>query len=570
MKSPLKTALSLLCALALTLSLAGCGGNSDSTATGQTETSAPAPANTPSAAPTETPIAQVDPVSETVTAADPDVHYLILSEHSALLDGEPVAEYDYTWHCDPSVSHDEVKNAPAEYHTGTQPDTDAAAYIDSDLPYYPMLPEEGFTLVNYDGEQEYAYYYTDGEHDEYIFATLPRLGNALPTDMMHTEAEAAENRVLHITRPGTYSIDGIWLGQIRVELGDKDEVFADETKKVTFILNGVEVNCTVAPGILFESAYETDHEWETREVGASESAPYEMDAADAGVTVLLAEGTENDVTGKNVYRMLKTKYKDESSTDAVKVQKKQRKTDAAFYSCVSMTIGGSGSLYVISGFEGLDSELHLTILGGNIAIYSQDDGINVNEDHVSTVRFAGGDVVLYPAKGAEGDGVDSNGYIVLDGGTLRVNGVRPPDSALDSECGMTYLGGLVILDGVLQTYTPGAVYRESIDVPGGMGGTDFPGMGGGFSMDFDLADFKAKVAALPDDATLEDVLALLGWGGMPGDMGGGFGGMEGQQPPQGGFGGQPGEPPQGGQPMGGDQPPEPPQGGTGGPGMERP
>ena len=142
MKPHLKTALSLLCALALTLSLAGCGGNADS--------SAPSP--TPPAAPTEKPIVQVDPVSETVTAADPVVHYLTLSEHSATLDGEPIAEYDYTWHCDPSVSHDEVKNAPAEYHTGTQPDTDAAAYIDSDLPYYPMLPEEGFTLVNYDGE----------------------------------------------------------------------------------------------------------------------------------------------------------------------------------------------------------------------------------------------------------------------------------------------------------------------------------------------------------------------------------------------------------------------------------
>ena len=541
-----KTALSLLCALALILSLAGCGGNASVT------TSEAVP--TPSAATTEKPVPQVDPEPETITASDPDVHYLSLSEHSATLDGEPVAEYDYTWHCDPSVSHDEVKNAPAEYHTGTAPDTDAAVYIDSDLPYYPMLPESGFTLVNYDGEQEYAYYYTDGEHDEYIFATLPCLGNALPTDMMHTEAEAAENRVLHITQPGTYSVDGIWLGQIRVELGEQDEVFADETKKVTIILKGAEINCTVAPAILFESAYETDHEWETREVGASESSPYEMDAADAGVTVLLAEGTENDVSGKNVYRMLKTKYKDESSTDAVKVQKKQRKTDAAFYSCVSMTIDGSGSLYVTSGFEGLDSELHLTILGGNIAIYSQDDGINVNEDHVSTVRFAGGDVALFPARGAEGDGVDSNGYIVLDGGTLRVNGVRPPDSAMDSECGMTYLSGIVILDGVIQTYTSGAVYRESAEVPGSM---DFPGMGG-FGMDFDLADFKARVAALPDDATIEDVLALLGWSGMPGDMGSGFGGQPGEAP-QGGFNGGGGQ-----QPPQGEQPPEPPQGGMGG------
>ena len=556
MKLHCKPLLSLFCILALVPGFAGCairpisaepeqtGGPAGSVVTA-VPTEAPAPeAGVPFPGPDPTPPPEETPVALPEGSA-PETHVIELNGHSALLDGDAVAEYDYTWHCDPSVSHDEVKNAPAEYHTGTQPDTDAAVYIDADLPYYPALPESGFTLVNYDGEQEYAYYYTDGEHDEYIFATLPRLGNALPADMMHTESEAAENRVLHITEPGTYSVEGVWSGQIRIALGDADTVFTDETKKVTFILNGVEINCTVAPAILFESAYETDNEWESREAGASDSAPYELDAGDAGVTVLLAEGTENSVSGKNVYRMLKTKYKDETSAEAVKTQKKQRKTDAAFYSCVSMTIGGSGSLYVTSGFEGLDSELHLTILGGEISIHSQDDGINVNEDYVSTVRFAGGDVTLYPALGAEGDGVDSNGYIVLDGGTLRVNGVRPPDSALDSECGMTYLSGLVILDGVTQTYTPGAVYRES------MGGTGFPGMGG-FNTEFDLADFKARVAALPDDATLEDVLALLGRGEMPGDMGGGFGGQPGEMPQSGG------------------QPPEPPQGGMGNPGAGRP
>ena len=495
MKPHLKPLLSLFCAATLALTLAGCGGN------------APAPTSTPSPEPTTQPTAAPAPVTES------DIHTLLLSGHSATLDGEAVPEYDYTWHCDPAVSHDEVKNAPAEYHTGTQPDTNAAAYIDSDLAYYPALPESGFTLVSYDGEQEWAYYYTDGEHDDYIFATLPRLGNALPADMMHTEAEAAENRVLHITRPGTYSVEGAWSGQLRIELGDPDEVFADETQKITLILNGADITCTVAPGVVFYSAYETDNQWESRETS---SEPYEMDAADAGVTVLLAEGTENTVTGTNVFRMLKTKYKDEDSTDAVKTQKKQRKTDAAFYSYVSMTIDGGGSLTVTSGFEGLDSELHLTILGGNITVNSQDDGINVNEDYVSTVRFAGGEVTLNPAQGAEGDGVDSNGFIVLDGGTLQVNGVRPPDSALDSECGVTYRGGTVVIDGETQEYTPGSVFRES-----GMGNP-------------------------------------------------GFGGEQPPEPPQGGFGGQPmdgeqpPEPPQGGfggQPMDGEQPPEPPQGG---------
>lgn len=43
--------------------------------------------------------------------------------------------------------------------------------------------------MNYDGEREWAYYYTDGENSDYIFATLPDLGNSLPAQMMHSEEE---------------------------------------------------------------------------------------------------------------------------------------------------------------------------------------------------------------------------------------------------------------------------------------------------------------------------------------------------------------------------------------------
>ena len=126
----------------------------------------------------------------------PGAHVIALSSASgAKIDGVQVKEYDYTWHVDPSAVHDDVKNAPAEYYTGTKPDTDAAAYIDHELYYFPKLDESGFKLINYDGKREYAYYYTDGVNDEYIFATLPALGNGLPTYMMHTEEEAAEGRL---------------------------------------------------------------------------------------------------------------------------------------------------------------------------------------------------------------------------------------------------------------------------------------------------------------------------------------------------------------------------------------
>lgn len=447
----------------------------------------------------------------------PGARVIQLSPDSATIDGEAIEEFDYTWHCDPSASHDEVDNAPAEYYTGTKPETDAAAYIDRELYYYPELPEDGFKLVNYDGEEEWAYYYTDGEHDDYIFATLPKLGNGVPTQMMHSEQEASENKVLHITEAGTYILKGEWMGQIRIDLGDKDETFTDENAKVTIVLSGAQINCSVAPGIVFYSAFECDWTWEDNEIH-SETVCTDF----AGVNVIIADGTDNSVTGTNVFRMLKTKYKDDASTDEIKVQKKMRKTDAAFYSYVSMNVAGeeenSGTLTVNSGFEGLDSELHLTLNGGNITINSQDDGMNVNEDGVSVLTVNGGNITVNAAQGAEGDGIDSNGFVVLNGGTLNINGIRVPDSAIDTDCGIFYNGGTVIIDGEEQSYTAGETFKETGNMgePNGMGEPaqmpdgHQPGMP---AQDFDIKAFKEKVAALGDDATIDDVYVLIG-GGM--------------------------------------------------------
>lgn len=452
-------------------------------------------------------------------------HRIVLSGSGATLDGKAIEEFDYTWHCDPSAAHEDVKDAPAEYYTGEKPETDAAVYIDHELYYYPELPESGFQKVKYDGEDEWAYYYTDGVHNDYIFATLPCLRNTFPSDMMHSPEEAAKNKVLHITQPGIYVLEGTWNGQIRVDLSSEEDTFTDENAKVTIVLDGVDINCTVAPGILFSSAYECDNRWESRESWSSDA-----DISNTGVSVIVADRTENNVRGTNVFRMLKTKYKDENSTDAVKEQKKMRKIDAAFYSCVSMKIDGeeegSGKLTVTSGFEGMDSELHLEILGGNIVIESQDDGMNVNENHVSVIKFSGGNVTLNAAQGEEGDGVDSNGYIVLNGGSVSVNGVVPPDSALDSEDGVYYRSGSVVIDGQQQSYEADSVFRET----GGMGGgKEFgrPQNMPDFTQNFDIKSFKEQVAALDDNATLEDVLSILG---ISGDMRG-FPGDNGQMPP---------------------------------------
>lgn len=394
-------------------------------------------------------LAMVCSMVVTVTAAE-EVRRIELSAvessgtytHTATLDGVAVPEYDYTWHADPKQVHEDVKNSPAEYYTGTEPG-DEAVYIAHDIIYYPELDENKFQKVNYDGDTEWVYMYEAEGYEDYIFSTLPNARSGLPTKMMHSPEEAYENAVLHITEPGTYELTGTWHGQVKVDLGDEDDVYADPTQKVTLILNGVDITCTVAPGVMFTSVYECDNTWED-----ADSYSHIVDTTDAGAVVVLADGTVNNVTGTNVFRILKTKYKDDDSTDQFPAQKKSWKIDGAFYSYQSMNIEGgeqgTGVLNITAGFEGLDTEHHLTINGGHVNIYSQDDGINVNEDGVSVLTVNGGGLHICAGLGDEGDGIDSNGFVTINGGTVISAASPMADSGLDSDRGSFVNGGTVV------------------------------------------------------------------------------------------------------------------------------
>lgn len=469
----MKKSISVFLSLVMVLSLAACSSGTATQTTAANETAAATEAQTTAEASTKAAETEASAKTEAATEAPaveivgeaagnlPVDHVITLDStqnsdgtwtHTATIDGEAVTEYDYTWNCDYTTDHDEVKNCPAEYYTGEKPGDDAGAvYIAHDIYYYPEIPDENFKLVFYDEDTEWAAYYPEtSKYKDFIFGTLPIgtnfAGNTeatIPHDMMHSSEEAAGNAKLHITEPGSYSITGNWHGQIWIDLGDQDDTFTDENAKVTVYLNQVDVTCTVAPAIIFYSVYECDNGWEDRE-----EKIMDMDTSAAGANVVIADGTVNNFKGTNVYRMLKAKLKKDDDTSEVPVQKKARKTDAAFYSYQTMNIGGgndgTGILNITGGFEGLDTELHMTINGGNINIYSQDDGINVNEDFVSVLTINGGNVHILAGLGSEGDGVDSNGYLVINGGTVIAAASPASDSGLDADLGSFINGGTVL------------------------------------------------------------------------------------------------------------------------------
>ena len=154
-------------------------------------------------------------------------------------------------------------------------------------------------------------------------------GIEYPADSGIQTAEEAGHTVVRITQPGTYRVTGsITAGQLAVDLGENAKDDPDAT--VLLILDNADITCRTAPAVIFYNVWES---------GVANGL--------AGAHVLLANGSKNRIVG--------------ACTEDY---------DGAFYSRMSMKLDGAGSLRIEGGNEGLCSELHLTINGGDISISS--------------------------------------------------------------------------------------------------------------------------------------------------------------------------------------------------------
>lgn len=263
-------------------------------------------------------------------------------------------------------------------------------------------------------------------------------------DDEHSQAEADKHTVVHITKPGQYVLSGnLSAGQVAVDLGEDAE--EDPDAVVTLVLNDVDITCTVAPAIIFYNVYECG-------AADEETATKDVDTSKAGANVIIADGTENNINGSYVARIYKSVELNEEGTEVVD-SKKLHKYDAAFYSKKTMNVNGGeigdGVLNITAENEGLDSELHLTINGGVINIESGNDGINTNEDNVSVTTINGGKLnILVNGSTGEGDGIDSNGWLVINGGEVSCQACSfSGDAGIDSDLGIYINGGTVVASG---------------------------------------------------------------------------------------------------------------------------
>lgn len=120
----------------------------------------------------------------------------------------------------------------------------------------------------------------------------------------------------------------------------------------------------------------------------------------------------------------------------------------------------------ISASEGIEGT-YIQINGGTIDISASDDGINAAQKSGSyqpTFEMNGGYITIVMGQG-DTDGIDSNGYLYFNGGTVDITCNSPFDYDISAE----YNGGTVIVNGEETTTITNQMMGGQMGVqPGGM------------------------------------------------------------------------------------------------------
>jgi len=212
-----------------------------------------------------------------------------------------------------------------------------------------------------------------------------------------TNGVSYTNEGISITQGGTYVLSGTLNSQISVSVSEQ----------IVLVLNGVNIKSNTH-GIIILKAPEID---QTNPLNPSS---FSVNLDNVGAKIIIADGSENTVNAG-----------------------KGGQYDGAIHSCVSFLIGGEtkgdGVLNVVGSGEGVETDMHLFINGGIMRIVGNDDAISANNENKSIVYVKGGKLFINGGLGQEGDGIDSNGWIIVDGGEIVSSAKAGMDSGLDSD-----------------------------------------------------------------------------------------------------------------------------------------
>lgn len=130
--------------------------------------------------------------------------------------------------------------------------------------------------------------------------------------------------------------------------------------------------------------------------------------------------------------------------------------DDAIHAAGDLSIAGQTEIHIVESHEGLEGKTVL-VEDGILDIRAEDDGINATGGEEAAKRFGHGEASLIAILGgyitvdADGDGVDSNSAITVEGGELLVFGPEASDeSAIDDKYGFSLNGGTLLCLGSVE------------------------------------------------------------------------------------------------------------------------
>ena len=296
----------------------------------------------------------------------------------------------------------------------------------------------------------------------------------------------SDGQDIRIDSAGVYVLTGTAAGAtVTVEAGKDD--------KVQLVLDGVSVTNTDFPVIYVKSAdkvfvtvagdsslsvtgaFRTDGSTNTDGVIFSKA-----DLILNGTASLTVSSSDNGIVGKDDVRITGGTYRISAYSKAIEANDSIRIADGTFELTAGtdgfhaensdddslgwIWIGGGsitikagddgihavsvlqidGGTFNISSAEGMEATV-IQINGGTVGITSSDDGINAaskSSAYQAAAIFNGGEISISIGAG-DTDGVDSNGDIYVNGGTISVNG----NSTFDYDGTAQYNGGTIICNG---------------------------------------------------------------------------------------------------------------------------
>ena len=296
----------------------------------------------------------------------------------------------------------------------------------------------------------------------------------------------SDNNDIHITKEGVYVITGSANNvTIYVEAGDED--------KVQIVLDGVSITNTDLPCIYAKTAdkvfinlknennltvsstFVKDGETNTDGVIFSK-----CDITLNGTGILNIKSSDNGIVGKDDIKITGGTYNITANSKTIDANDSIRISDGKFIleagtdglhaenndddslgyvyisggeftiSAKDDAIHGTSVIQIdnaiinINAAEGIEGT-YIQINDGTININATDDGINAakkSTTYTPTIEINGGNIKIVMASG-DTDGVDSNGNIYVNGGTIDVTG----SSTFDYDGKAEYNGGTIIVNG---------------------------------------------------------------------------------------------------------------------------